>query len=244
MQYLTFGGKVNNNNDRSRGTTQRYVVATTTCDWPTRFQRRHELFQATNPPTDGKMELTDSCVVFRTFGYRVVGLHGTHTLGGMVSDGLRGQGELKTAKLDDVSMCIHPGRMQQQQQQPVVVPTTTQQEVARLQSLALVELPIIPSVGRQITILLVGSSFVSDACCATLLWKRVCSTGFGWKITLTGGAHSIFSVASHHAHSNGVDFQRQRPTQRSPTSTFSQAPTRPSALKTEISSYQTVTCLC
>ena len=123
MQYLTFGGKVNNNNDRSRGTTQRYVVATTTCDRPTRFQRRHELFQATNPPTDGKMELTDSCVVFRTFGYRVVGLHGTHTLGGMVSDGLRGQGELKTAKLDDVSMCIHPGRMQQQQQQPVVVPT-------------------------------------------------------------------------------------------------------------------------
>ena len=74
------------------------------------------------------MESTDSCVVFRTFGYRVVGLHRTHTLGGMVSDGLRGPGELETAKLDDVSMCIHPGRMQQQQQQPVVVPTTTQQE--------------------------------------------------------------------------------------------------------------------
>ena len=34
MQYLTFGGKVNNNNARSRGTTQRYVVATTTCDRP------------------------------------------------------------------------------------------------------------------------------------------------------------------------------------------------------------------
>ena len=64
------------------------------------------------------MESTDSCVVFRTFGYRVVGLHRTHTLGGMVSDGLRGQGELETAKLDDVSMCIHPGRMQQQQQHP------------------------------------------------------------------------------------------------------------------------------
>ena len=94
-------------------------------------------------------------------------------LGGIVSDGLRGPGELETAKLDDVSMCIHPGRMQQQQQEPpVVVPTTTQQEVARLQSPALVEPPRIPSVGRQITILLVGSSFVSDACCATLLWKE------------------------------------------------------------------------
>ena len=67
-------------------------------------------------------------------------------LGGMVSDGLRGPGELETAKLDNVWMCIHLGRMQQQQQQPVVVPTTTQQEVARLNvllSLSCLEYPML-----------------------------------------------------------------------------------------------------
>ena len=64
MQYEIldeiWGGKPTTTTEAGR--TQRYVATKTFCDRPTRFQRRHELFQATNPPTDGKMESTSFSV--------------------------------------------------------------------------------------------------------------------------------------------------------------------------------------
>ena len=206
MQYEIlddiWGGKPTTTTEAGR--TQRYVATNTFCDRPTRFQRRHELFQATNPSTDGKMESTSFSV----------------PLGIASSDYIGGTCSVEWFQMD----CVVRGNWKRQSWMTcrcayilvgcsdsssnrlwsLLLRNRRLPDFKVLLSLSCLEYPVLDAKLPSF-----WSDHLSFLMPAALLYcgKSVyTSTGFGWKITLTGGAHSIFSIASHHAHSNGVGF--------------------------------------